>query len=226
MLVKLMGLTFFGFISIFCLDESEELFTNVYRLGCWKNEETCSGSGSTIAQTTYLRGEIEKLIKDFEITSILDIPCGDFNWMKLVDIDNCYYIGADIVKPMIETNNKLYSNININFRKFNAIKDNLPKVDIIICRDLFVHMPIKAIKKVLQNFKKSGSTYLLATTFINTNFNNDINFGDWRPINLQMPPFSLQPPILVINENCTENNGMYKDKSLGLWKIKDLVLNF
>jgi hypothetical protein len=32
----------------------------------------------------------------------------------------------------------------------------------------------------------------------------------------------LPPPILVINENCTEHDGQYAHKSLGLWKIADL----
>ena len=50
----------------------------------------------------------------------------------------------------------------------------------------------------------------------------DIPTVKWRTLNLQIEPFNFQLPIKVINENCTENNGRYKDKCLGLWEVKNL----
>lgn len=38
------------------------------------------------------------MLKKYSIKSILDIPCGDFSWMKKIELDGIEYIGADIVK--------------------------------------------------------------------------------------------------------------------------------
>ncbi|MGH8131321.1 MAG: hypothetical protein ACRES3_10755 [Steroidobacteraceae bacterium] len=52
--------------------------------------------------------------------------------------------------------------------------------------------------------------------------NERIVAGEWRPLNLQPPPFGLPPPLRLINENCTEGNGAYRDKALGLWDLTTL----
>jgi hypothetical protein len=48
--------------------------------------------------------------------------------------------------------------------------------------------------------------------------------GKWRPLNMQLPPFNFPNPICIINEKCTEGEGEFKDKSLGLWRLKDIIL--
>jgi hypothetical protein len=72
--------------------------------------------------------------------------------------------------------------------------------------------------------KRSGSTYILTTTFPSLAMNEDLKQpGDWRRINLEREPFRLPPPIRLLNEGCTEGvDGQYADKSLGLWKLSDL----
>ena len=42
--------------------------------------------------------------------------------------------------------------------------------------------------------------------------------GDWRPLNLERPPFNLPAPALLLNEGCTEGGDTFADKSLGLWR--------
>ena len=75
----------------------------------------------------------------------------------------------------------------------------------------------------VDNVSESGIKYLLTTTFPDRDHNPRISAGSWRPINLQIPPFSFPEPIKIINEECTESGGIYKDKSLGLWKIADII---
>ena len=50
---------------------------------------------------------------------MLDIPCGDFYWMKEVDLKDIEYIGADIVDELIKKNNdkfKAVKQLGYNFR--------------------------------------------------------------------------------------------------------------
>jgi hypothetical protein len=99
------------------------------------------------------------------------------------------------------------------------------KVDLILCRDCLFHLSYKDIFSALKNFKKSKSRFLLTTTFTNRTKNRNIFSGGWRPINLELPPFNLPRPVKIINENCTEADGKYSDKSLGLWNLESILLH-
>lgn len=193
----------------------QNLFSIFYKNNLWGNNESVSGSGSNLLQTETLRNELPKLFSKFNIKSILDIPCGDFYWFSKIDLKNIKYTGADIVPELIEYCKTKYSK---DFLILDIINSDLPKVDLVITRDCFPHLSYIEIKKALQNIKNSGSKYLLTTSFTD-NSNVDIETGSWRPINLQKEPFNLLNPVFIINENCTENDGFYKDKSMILYKI-------
>ena len=184
--------------------------------------ESKSGGGSTLKQTEIICKEIPKLLESLNINSLLDIPCGDFNWMKTVPLNKIKYIGGDIVSDIIDYNIKNYTTDNKSFQIFDIVTDNLPAFDIILCRDCWVHLPNDIILQSIKNLKKNKIIYLLTTTFPNRKNNRDINMGDWRPINLNESPFCLPKPLLIINENCTEGGMQYTDKSLGLWKLSDI----
>lgn len=204
---------------------NETVFTQIFLQNTWGSNESISGTGSTLAQTQVLRADLAKLIKDYNIKSILDVPCGDFNWMQYVNLDGISYIGCDIVKPLIDKNNRLYSKANRKFLHANALTDSLPQVDLIICRDMLVHLSFNDCVKVLRNFKRCKSKYILITTFSwSSRINVDINTGSWRPLNMEKNPFNFIPSMYLLNENCTEVNGIYIDKSLGLWRLQDISI--
>lgn len=199
---------------------TNEVFTEIYKSNHWKSSESISGTGSEIKQTESLINDLDKLLTDMNIVSVLDLPCGDFKWMQKVDLSKIDYVGADIVEELIKNNIKQYKEReNLKFIVLNLITDPLPKSDMIIVRDCLVHLSYEDINSAIKNIKSSGSKYLLTTTFTDYHLNHDIVTGDWRPLNLQEKPFNFSSPILVINENCTEGNGEYKDKSMALWDI-------
>jgi SAM-dependent methyltransferase len=199
--------------------ELKEVFTNIYESNLWTSEESRSGLGSELKSTEVIRKELPELFKKFKIESVLDIPCGDFNWMQHVDMNNVNYIGADIVDKMIESNNITFP--NMDFRVLDLTESELPKVDLIFVRDLLGHFNYQNVNKALQNIIRSGSKYLLTTSFTRWHYNVDIENGGWRPINLMLQPFSLKP-IYLINEDCFEGDGQYNDKCLLLFEIKRL----
>ncbi len=202
----------------------KEVFTEKYKHNLWKSEESISGTGSEFRQTELLVSELNNLLKRLEVSSLLDIPCGDFNWMQKVELSNINYIGADIVEELVLENRLKFG--ESEWRKFeviNLIADPLPKADMILVRDCLVHLSYSDIQKALNNIKSSGAKYLLLTTFTDYPINFDIVTGAWRPLNFQHRPFNFPPPILVINENCTENNGDFKNKSLGLWGFEQIL---
>jgi len=198
----------------------EDLFTGIFEENLWGDKHSVSGSGSNLVQTQKLIKEIPLVIEKYNIKTILDAPCGDFHWMKSMNL-KVDYIGMDIVATLIK-NNQIYRKTNIKFCEGDITLDVLPKADLIICRDMLVHFSNVKIKETIKNIKESGSTYLLTTTFIERSLNKDILTGDWRPINLQVSPYNFPTPLEIIDEECTEFDNQYKDKSLALWKISDL----
>ncbi len=204
------------------LISTEKVFTTIYRGNLWGGHNSISGVGSDPEQTKIVIEKLPQLIKTFKIRSMLDIPCGDFLWMKKVDLREVSYHGGDIVNPLIEENNRLYASENIRFSKINLLEDPLPCVDMILCRDCLVHFSFHNIRLALTNILKSGSTYLLTTTFDQRTKNADITTGRWRPLNLMAPPFRFPPPLMEIDEQCTAADGNYRDKKLYIWKLTDL----
>jgi len=203
------------------MNKTETIFTEIYRQkgACWGGSESKSGSGSDLFQTKAIRHELPLLFKKLNLTSILDIPCGDYYWMNTLCLDGISYIGDDIVMTLISDNRRKYSKPGRQFLHLDLIEDMLPSVDLILCRDCFVHLSFEDVFKCLKNIYLSKSTYLLSTTFVETELNSDIETGGWRKINLCQSPFHLPPPDYLILEQCTEKNDQYKDKALGLWRI-------
>ena len=203
--------------------KNSEVFTEVYVKGLWGTGESRSGNGSNLEQTTTIREQLSILFRGLEVKKLLDAPCGDFYWMKWVELDVDEYIGVDIVRELIEENRRRYEKPGREFMVLDITEDEIPRADLIFCRDCLVHFSFRDISSALENIKASGSTYLLTTTFSGRDKNEDIITGDWQPLNLQQPPFNFPEPISLINENCTIRNGLYADKCLGLWKISDIV---
>lgn len=201
----------------------EQRFENIFKNNFWRGRNSVSGRGSDPDQTKYIIKEIPSLFKDMNVSTVLDIPCGDFSWMRNIDLSGIKYIGADIVKEIIKNNKDRYEKSNILFRHMNLIEDTLPQADLILIRDCLVHMSYDDIFKSLDNVCRSMSQYLLTTSFADRQDNKDIITGKWRTLNLQIAPFFFPKPIRIINERCTVGKLSYTDKSLGLWKISDIA---
>lgn len=201
----------------------DEVFRRIWAENHWGDRDSRSGGGSNLEQTDVLRRELSSLLTDLAPKSMLDLPCGDFYWMQHVSFPSSMsYLGVDIVPALIEQNQQRYSARNIRFQTLNLVKSPLPRVDLVFCRDCLVHLDYDAIEQAIQNLKRSGSTYLLTTHFQNSRSNRDILIGQWRPLHLTTKPFYFSEPLKCIDEQCTEDRGRYRDKSMGLWRIADL----
>jgi len=198
-------------------------FSAIYRGNEFGGEESRSGVGSSLAQAAAIRTAIPALLSDLGVRVLLDAPCGDFHWMQHVQLPDTKYVGGDVVKELIDENHRRYAGPQREFVCLDIVRDQLPPADLILCRDCLVHLPFEQSLAVLRNFRRSGARYALITTFPNTMENVDLGMrGMWRPLNLQAPPFNLPAPLRVIVEGCTEADGAYRDKSLGLWELSKI----
>jgi len=199
-----------------------KVFTEIYQTNAWLDPESRSGPGSTLARSKIVRANLLLLLEKLGIKSLLDAPCGDFNWMKEVPMPGIRYTGVDVVQEMIAENHARYAGHQREFLCLDITGDPLPKVDTIFCRDGLVHLSNAEVFLALSNFKRSGSKFLVTTTFPAQPSNTDIPTGSWRPLNLEKAPFLLPPPRHSVSDGCPHPG--YTDKLLAVWRLKDLPL--
>ena len=175
------------------------IFTTIYQNNLWDSPESRSGWGSTVANTASIRSGLERFIAERGIKSMVDAPCGDFNWMKeLILPDDFRYIGIDIAQQMVDINNSKYASSRRRFMCGDITSDPIPTVDLVFCRDCLFHLSYKHIHQFVDRFLDSGAQFLMTTTHKNESafLNADILSGDFRLIDLFSPPFSFDRDVL------------------------------
>jgi hypothetical protein len=180
------------------LETAEDRFTEIYHKNHWNDLESKSGSGSNMKNTAAIRAALPTLFKEYRVSVLLDVPCGDFNWMRHVVAEtDIRYIGGDIVADLIDDNQKRYGSERVKFRKIDLTSDSLPSSDLLLCRDCWIHLSEKDILKVLERIISSEIPLTLTTSNRMPNgtrlANADIQTGDMRPLDLFSPPYSLDP---------------------------------
>ena len=204
-------------------NQAEETFAAIYRTSHWGNGESKSGAGSSLTATEQVRKALPGIVERYGIKSMLDIPCGDFHWMRKVDLPGVRYIGGDIVGELIQLLAEQYQTETRTFQQLDIMSSDLPRSDLVVCRDCLGHLSFVDARRALDNVIRSGSKYFLATTFTGRHDNRTIRTGEWYPYNLQDEPFCLPEPIEIVNENCQEWHPHFADKSIGLWRVADLA---
>jgi hypothetical protein len=185
----------------------KETFSEGWKVGKYEKGETVCGWGSEIAHTVNIRARLPELMKDFGINSINDAGCGDLCWISDLDISNIDYVGYDIVSR--DSWGK-----TLACKQLDITKQVMRKADLIICRDVLIHLPNDLVLATLQNFRKS-SRLLLTTTFAGSDNFNRIKEPSlqYSKIDLSSEPFNLgNEPKQCIQE---DHPGKYSC----LWRI-------
>jgi SAM-dependent methyltransferase len=198
-------------------------FRRIHDTNLWGATASASGLGSEPDATAALRTELPRLLEKLAVASLLDAPCGDAGWISEANLD-VRYVGVDIVPSLIETlqARAKAGAIKGEYRLADITQDPLPRCDAILCRDCLVHLSFANIERAVANFRASGAAWLIATTFPEWQVNADCEDGDWRALNFEHAPFDWGPPAELLNENCLEAGGGWRDKSLGVWRLAEI----
>jgi SAM-dependent methyltransferase len=197
-------------------------FTEAFDHGIWNDNESVSGPGSTLRYTSDLRATLPGLIRALGCKSMLDAPCGDFNWMKEVDLSGIDYMGVDIVPALIANHQAKYQ--QHRFAVQDITKDALPKVDFVLCRDVLFHLSNSNIVRVLENFVQSGSEWLATSHYFNVTKMEDVESDPttFRLVNLTVAPFYFEQPDYVLKD-CAPN---FLRRWLGVWHRSWIAARF
>lgn len=189
------------------------VFTEIWRNNVWRGGESASGRGSEAEEARRAIDAVERVIAAQGVRTLLDLPCGDYHWMREVRREGVRYIGGDIVAEIIRRNTARHADETTEFRVLDIVTDTLPAADLILVRDCFVHLSRREIARALANIHRAGIPLLLMTHYTGDRPFHDITTGLWRPVNFTLPPFSFPVPSAVYPESSPEA----PDKTLALW---------
>ncbi|MBI4755629.1 MAG: class I SAM-dependent methyltransferase [Betaproteobacteria bacterium] len=197
-----------------------QIFSSIYDWKCGEfGPDSSTLDGATPRQTRAVAQQLPGVLEQFDVRSVLDVGCGDFTWMSHADLAGVRYTGLDFLAPTQEKNAR-FARPGVDFVVADMLSEALPQADLVLCRDVFVHFSDARIGQAMDNIKRSGATWLLATTFPEKLRNFDCATGGWRAINFQRAPWGWPRPAALIVERVAEAE--FSDKALGLWRLSDL----
>lgn len=174
----------------------KDVFSKIYENDVWTNG---SGPGSNPDAVKNYVENLINTIKKYNIKTVLDYGCGDWQFSKFIDWENLVdsYVGVDIVDGLIDHHNKNYSTNKVKF-EYLTNDWKFPKVDLIICKDVLQHLPNDIANGLLDSFEQSSS-YMLITNDVNKlNTTLDCDIGGWRPLDLTASPYNKEPLVLFV----------------------------
>ena len=114
----------------------EVVFTRIHVQREWGDGESASGPGSGVARTAGIREALPALLRELGVDVLVDAGCGDFHWLRLVDLPVRNYVGVDVVLDLIEGLSARCSRPGRTFVCADITRDKLPPADLILCREL------------------------------------------------------------------------------------------
>lgn len=164
--------------------------------------ESASGPGSSVANTDEIHKLIFDTVNKYNVSSILDLGCGDWAWMSIL-IRNIRkervlrYIGWDASTKLIDELRESYGDNETTFECKDITLEPYPKVDLIICRDVLFHLSPENISIVLNKVKASHANLFISTSYDSNNAANNIennnNIENWffHTVNIDLPPYGM-----------------------------------
>ncbi len=190
--------------------DHKKIFTKIYSDNIWgqpKSESPFySGTGSDEDYAKLYSFSLPKFIIENNITSMVDLGCGDFRvGSKILNDVNIDYIGVDIVPELIDYNKQNYNKNNITFRCLNIVKDKLPRAELCTIRQVLQHLSNNDIKRVLKKCK--DYKYLIITEHLPCSESSIPNIDKLSDENIRL----------------MNNSGVYLDKPPFNLNVKELL---
>jgi SAM-dependent methyltransferase len=199
---------------------NESAFSYIYENGVWgcdENGQGTSGGGSDPKNAASYLAFLQQFLADHQITSVVDLGCGDFRVGNSICWDGINYVGIEVVESVVRRNIENFQASNISFLLADGANYPLPAADLLICKDVLQHLPFADIYQIVRQFRQFK--YCLIINDVNpitlTCKNKDINRGGYRQLDLTRKPFRLSGGKIFqyVSESHTKQVLLVKDFS-------------
>jgi hypothetical protein len=128
------------------LNPPKDFFSQVLKENLWGGVSSRSGRGSEGTFAERKIALIKEIATDYKVTTLLDLGCGDFFWMKEAVRSIDHYHGIDIVEELIDVNSKQFGGDRVSFQCLDLINPDqqklltVRKADLVLCLDVIGHL--------------------------------------------------------------------------------------
>jgi len=145
----------------------QSMFEQIYKSGTWQHGNASlplSGTGSTAEASANARIALAAALGRTRARSVLDAPCGDFTWMRLMLPTfarlGVHYTGVDIARPQIaRLQAEFEGTAGVEFRVGDLVVEPPPRATagLIFSREMTQHLNPEEVLRVLHHWSRSGS---------------------------------------------------------------------
>jgi glycosyltransferase involved in cell wall biosynthesis/SAM-dependent methyltransferase len=195
--------------------DAPAVFDRIYTEGLW-GARGSSGVGSTPEATAHLQGALPDLLASHGIRSVIDAGCGTADWLERALAGRIErYLGLDVSRFVADMRTAQDHPEGWTYRRHDlAARPVADRADMVIARDVLVHLPMSKGVDLIRHAAESAR-WLLAAHWPGKP-NEDIAVGGWRPLDLEALPYGLPQPVAMIPE---VNEGKYLALfDLGQWQ--------
>lgn len=205
----------------------QKYFSAVYKHNFWNGEHSRSGTGSEGSFATQKIELVKHIVSEYNISTILDLGCGDFFWMQEIASQLPRYHGIDVVPSVIEQNIAIHASDTVSFQCLDLSKKDdqsrlqLQSCDLILCFDVIGHMLNDEIDRFLEYvFYHLNGRYLLLTNRIDEKSERYLQRPKSRleGINIQKHPLFLKHQLKPV----WKKKAAYPGDFFELYDLNDL----
>lgn len=207
--------------------QTKAVMTQIYDLGFWGKgsveDKFYSGDGSHDPKIIepYIQF-VQAFLQSFpNKLSVVDLGCGDFNVGKNFVQFTQKYFALDVVEELIAYNSQKFNFPNIEFLSLDIVKNDLPKADCAIIRQVLQHLSNKEIGLLIP--KLAQYQYIILTEHIpDGDFiaNKDIITGQGirlkqnSGVDITKEPFNLKPlkSTTILQSKSSKYKGVIETK--------------
>ncbi|KAJ6024757.1 hypothetical protein N7540_005554 [Penicillium herquei] len=162
-----------------------------------------------------------KVLDDYHVKTLNDAGCGDLAWISMINIGDIDYVGYDLYERATWPELRKHG---VKLDVLDITTQDTRGTDLLICRDVLIHLPNDMVLATLNRFRRSASM-LLATSYTSDQSLHGGGFSNLKrmdepslrhaKLDLTLPPFNLGKPLVKIAED-------FPGKYLGLWNLSSL----
>lgn len=164
---------------------NKDIFDQIYLNSTWGYK---SGPGSDPDSSETWIDSVNNFIAKDDVSSVLDLGCGDWRLGSKYNLQGKDYIGVD-VSSIIINEIKANESDNIKFIDADICTMDIPYADLVLIKDVLQHLPNKDIAIILDQVIKKSKYALICNDF-SDDYNLDILPGGGRTLNLSESPFN------------------------------------
>ena len=159
----------------------QNIFDRIYLTDEWSGG---SGPGSNAQNAAKYIKFLNSFIRENKIKSILDVGCGDWQLMSMIDLSGVRYKGIDI-SPVATAFAKSKAPLGTDISAGN-IEDIHESFDLVHIKDVLQHLEFSECRRILEIISTRHKSALVVNE--HPAVSHDIKNGQYRPLSIVAEP--------------------------------------